>query len=92
MKTAIVTGGAGGLGLAIAERLAKADYKVGVLDQTQEQADEAAAGIQGAVALQADVRSEDSVEAALDAFGDVPDLLVNNAGIAKIWSLDGANR
>ncbi len=87
MKTAIVTGGAGGLGVAIAERLAKAGYKVGVLDQTQEQADKTAAGIQGAVALQADVRSEDSVEAALDAFGDVPDLLVNNAGIARFAPL-----
>ena len=87
MKTAIVTGGAGGLGLAIAARLAEADYKVGVLDQTQEQADEAAAGIGGAIGLQADVRSEDSVEAALDAFGEGPDLLVNNAGIARFAPL-----
>ncbi len=87
MKTAIVTGGAGGLGLAIAARLAEAGYRVGVLDQTQEQADKAAAGIRGAVALQADVRSEDSVEAALDTFGDGPDLLVNNAGIAKFGPL-----
>jgi NAD(P)-dependent dehydrogenase (short-subunit alcohol dehydrogenase family) len=87
VKTAIVTGGAGGLGLAIAARLAKADYRVGILDRTQEQADKAAAGIKGSVALQADVRSEDSVEAALAAFGDVPDLLVNNAGIARFAPL-----
>lgn len=87
MKTAVVTGAAGGLGLAISERLAEAGYKVGVLDQTQELADKAAAGIKGSVALQADVRSEDSVEAALDTFGDVPDVLVNNAGIARFASL-----
>lgn len=87
MKTAIVTGGAGGLGLAICARLAEAGYKVGILEQTKELADKAAAGIKGSVALQADVRSEDSVEAALDAFGAVPDVLVNNAGIARFASL-----
>lgn len=87
MKTAIVTGGAGGLGLAIASRLAQSDYRIGILDQTQEQADKAAGTIQGAVGVPVDVRSEDSVEAALDAFGDVPDLLVNNAGIARFAPL-----
>ncbi len=82
MKTAVITGGGGGLGKAISKAAAAEGYRVGVLDYNLETAEAVAAELDNAVAFQVDVRDEASVEAALDGFGDVPDLLVNNAGIA----------
>lgn len=79
MKTAIITGGAGGLGKAICVAAAAAGYKVGVADIDIEGAKSVAAAL-GAVALAMDVSDEASVTAALDTFGCIPDLLVNNAG------------
>ena len=40
-----------------------------------------------AVAFAADVTDEAAIEAVLDAFGDVPDVLVNNAGIVRFGPL-----
>lgn len=87
MKTAIVTGGGGGLGAAIARRLAAQGYLVGVLDHDGEAAKTVASSLSDAVALQADVTDEASVASALGAFNHVPDLLVNNAGIVRKGSL-----
>lgn len=86
-STAIVTGAAAGLGARIAERCAEAGYRVGVLDLSREATEAQAARIDGAVALVADVSDENAVEAALDTFGDVPDLVVNNAGIVRFGPL-----
>jgi NAD(P)-dependent dehydrogenase (short-subunit alcohol dehydrogenase family) len=86
-RTAIVTGAAAGLGARIAERCAADGYRVGVLDLSRELTEARAAAIAGATALVADVTDESAVEAALDAFGDVPDLLVNNAGIVRFGPL-----
>lgn len=86
-RHAIVTGAAAGLGACIAERAAKAGYRVGVLDLSREATEARAAAIEGAVPLVADVSDEVAVEAALDAFGAVPDLLVNNAGIVRFGPL-----
>jgi glucose 1-dehydrogenase len=82
MKSAIVTGGAGGIGAAICEGLAGSGYRVGVLDYDGAAAEKIAAGLAHAVAVQADITDEASVAEALRRFGDVPDVLVNNAGIA----------
>jgi NAD(P)-dependent dehydrogenase (short-subunit alcohol dehydrogenase family) len=79
--TALVTGGAGGIGAAIAARAAAAGYRVCVVDQHAERAREVAARLPGAVGMACDVTDEASVERVLDAFGRVPDLLANNAGI-----------
>lgn len=87
MKTAIITGAAGGLGAATAERASKLGYRVGVLDRDGDKARVVASHLADAVALQADVTNEASVAAALDAFGVVPDLLVNNAGIVRFGTL-----
>ena len=87
MKTAIVTGAVGDIGFAIARVLTEAGYKVGVLDLEAARVREAASRIAGAVPLVADVTDEASVEAALDAFGAVPDLVVNNAGIVRFGYL-----
>ena len=84
----IVTGGAGDIGRAVALRFAGADARVGLLDLGGAALDKAAASIPGAVALAADVTNEASVEAALDAFGAVPDVMVCNAGIGRFGPLE----
>jgi NAD(P)-dependent dehydrogenase (short-subunit alcohol dehydrogenase family) len=87
MKQAIVTGGAHGIGAAIASALCEAGYRVGVLDVDGEGAAAFAETLDGAVGLGADVCDEASAEAALDAFAGAPDLLVNNAGIVRFGPL-----
>jgi NAD(P)-dependent dehydrogenase (short-subunit alcohol dehydrogenase family) len=89
MKTAIVTGGAHGLGAAICARAAKAGYRVGVLDLKRDEAQACAAKLEGTghVGLQADVTNEHQVKAAFDEFGVAPDLVVNNAGIVRFGPL-----
>ena len=82
-KAAVVTGGAMGIGFAIASRLAEAGAKVLIADKDAATAEAAAAKI-GAVAFGADVSDEAQVEAmvakAASELGGV-DVLVNNAGI-----------
>ena len=83
MKTAFVTGGGGDLGAAIAGLATSQGYKVAVVDLELARAQAVASGLAGAVPLQADVTDETSVARALEAFGHVPDLLVNNAGFVR---------
>jgi NAD(P)-dependent dehydrogenase (short-subunit alcohol dehydrogenase family) len=89
LKTALVTGAAHGIGTAICVAAARAGYRVGVLDldlaACQSVVGQLGAG--GHVALAADVSNEKAVAAAFDAFGDVPDLVVNNAGIVRFGTL-----
>lgn len=83
--TAVVTGGASGLGRATAEALAAAGAVVGVLDRDGERAKEVADIIQG-VALPADVTDYDAVAAAWRPFADRHGpvrILVNCAGVGK---------
>ena len=87
MKAAIVTGAVGDIGFATARALADAGYKVGVLDLDGARVREASTRIGGSVPLVASVTDEASVEAALDTFGAVPDLVVNNAGIVRFGYL-----
>jgi NAD(P)-dependent dehydrogenase (short-subunit alcohol dehydrogenase family) len=85
MKKAIVTGGAGDIGRAIAKRLAAEGWQVGLLDIGGEALQRGAAEL-GATPLASSVTDEASVEAALTAFG-APDLIVNNAGIGRFGPL-----
>jgi NAD(P)-dependent dehydrogenase (short-subunit alcohol dehydrogenase family) len=85
MKKAIVTGGAGDIGRAIAKRLAADGWQIGLLDIGGDALQRAAAEL-GATALAANVTDEVSVEAALTTFG-APDLVVNNAGIGRFGPL-----
>jgi len=87
MKRALVTGAARGIGKAIATRLGAEGWTVALLDISRSDAEAAAAGIDGAVGLGADISDEASVEAALDAFGGPLDLVVNNAGIVRFGPL-----
>ncbi len=77
-RKALVTGGAGGIGVAISRRLAAEGAEVWIGDLDQEGASEVAAEISGhAVAL--DVTDRDSAQAAVEEIGGL-DVLVNNAG------------
>ena len=83
MKSALVTGAASGLGAAIAQRLSREGYRVAIVDTDGAAAQAQASELSGAVAFAADVTDELAIEAVLDAFGDIPDVLVNNAGIVR---------
>ena len=86
-QVAFVTGGGGGIGRAIALRLAEAGADVSIFEIFPERAEEAAARVreQGRQALPivGDVMDSDALRAAVDAaaaeFGRL-DILVNNAG------------
>src|SRR5947209_883925 len=79
----IITGGGSGLGAATARAMAAKGARIGVLDQSLENAEKVAAEVKG-VALGADVTDEDQVKAALakaEAAHGVARILVNCAGI-----------
>ena len=84
-KTAIVTGGSRGIGLAIARALITSDVNVMITGTRQQALDDALLGL-GAMAMAqtADVRDYASVERAFNAaaahFGGI-DILINNAGV-----------
>jgi 3-oxoacyl-[acyl-carrier protein] reductase len=87
-KTAVVTGGAQGIGLAIAEAFVAEGAKVVIADLDGAAAEASAKGLGSGVAVgvACDVVSADDVERALEAatttFGSI-DVLVNNAGITS---------
>ena len=81
-RTALVTGGASGIGAATCRRLAAEGARVAVTDLNLDPATEIAAEISGA-AYELDVSSDDSVRTAVEAVGaELGDIhvLVNNAG------------
>jgi NAD(P)-dependent dehydrogenase (short-subunit alcohol dehydrogenase family) len=84
-KTAVITGGASGIGEAVARRLAAEGAKVVVLDYNLEAAKKVADSL-GGIAVQADVSKPESVAAAFAQLDRV-DVLVNSAGVAHIGNL-----
>ena len=88
-KVAVVTGGASGIGLGIARRLAAAGARLVIGDIEVGALHEAADGL-GALAVQTDVRDRSSVQALADAsvqrFGTV-NVIVNNAGVGPFGRL-----
>jgi NAD(P)-dependent dehydrogenase (short-subunit alcohol dehydrogenase family) len=79
VKTALVTGGASGIGEAIAIALAAGGFRVVVADINEAGAKDVAARI-GGTAIAVDIADPDSVAAAVAAAGPV-EVLVNNAGV-----------
>lgn len=78
-RTALVSGGASGIGAACVRRLAQAGAHVTVLDVNADQAEQLAAEIGGA-SLVVDLTDE----SAISALGIDVDILVNNAGIQHV--------
>jgi len=89
-RVAIITGGARGIGKAIAFKMVKEGAAVSLLDILGDQVAQVAEDLKGiggeALGLKADVRHKEEVNPAvqrtLDHFGRV-DILVNNAGIVQ---------
>ena len=79
-KHAFITGGASGIGLAIAQRFAQAHAKITICDLADKHN---VAATLGALFVEADVSVAQSIEAALsEANKQAPiDILINNAGI-----------
>ncbi len=82
-RTAAVAGASSGLGLASARALAAEGVRVAICGRDRARIEAAAAGVDGAVPLVADVSTVEGatgfVEAAVEALGQV-DILVPNAG------------
>jgi len=88
-KTAVVTGGARGIGKVVAQQMAKAGAELAIVDLNGEQAKETATAIEKAEgvkvrAYQCNVTKPDEVNAVMDRisadFGKL-DVLFNNAGV-----------
>lgn len=83
--TALVTGGASGIGLAVASLLAERGARVAVLDLDPASLKEPLRGFTADVSDDTSVRA--AVEAAAAVLGGI-DILVNNAGIGAIGSIE----
>ncbi len=89
--SAIVTGGASGLGEAVARHLAAQGAKVAILDLNDDRAREIA-GELGGIGIGTDVTSEESVTSALDSIRDAHGdarIVVNCAGIGTAGRVVG---
>jgi len=101
-RVALITGGAGGIGIAIARRFAAAGARIALADIRADEVASVAEALKAdghdAIGLHADVSTSEGVQAlaagALQRFGPV-DILVNNAGymgrLAPLWELEEAD-
>lgn len=93
-KIVVVTGGASGIGRAIAECFAANGASIRILDINEDAADSVAEGIAGAggsaTVHQCDVASRASVQRAFEELyrRERVDILVNNAGVAHVGTLE----
>lgn len=82
MKTAIITGGTGGIGKALIEEFSK-DHNIVFTYHTDESAASEIAGRYGAVPVRCDFTQKGAYRT-LDSFYGECSLLINNAGISQI--------
>ncbi len=90
-KSALITGGASGIGAATARRLTEAGASVIVADLNEDAAKGLAAELTGARAVAMDVTSAASIDAALQGLERL-DILVNNAGIGLVGIIASTRR
>jgi len=94
-QTAVITGGAGGIGLSVATALGERGLNIVIADMAEQAAQEAAAGLRDngirSLGMACDVRSEDALNevrlAALGEFGSV-DILMNNVGVPLLGRVE----
>lgn len=83
-RVAVITGGAGGIGLATARRMQDSGARIALWDREQEALDAAVRALPAAAAFVVDVTDEASVDrataAVIERFGRI-DVLVNAAGV-----------
>lgn len=86
-KVALITGGASGIGAAIADAFDQKGVHIAIVDLDEDIAKQKASKLKNAQAFKCNVASQDDVEtmvgAVYDAFGRV-DILVNSAGIVEL--------
>ena len=93
VRTALITGASRGIGLEVARALASDGLRVAMLARGETALREAAASV-GELArpVVCDVRDAEAVERALRdvraAFGEVPDVIVNNAGLFHLATVE----
>lgn len=92
IPTALVTGAARGIGLATTRRFLDDGWAVAMIDRDAAALKDAAAGLEEAMPVVADVSIPDQVTAMIEAtmarFGRI-DALVNNAGVADFGPVEG---
>ena len=88
-KTAVVTGGANGIGLAAARTLAAGGAKVWIFDLERERPAEVAASFRAQASI-VDVTDRASIDAAFEKSGP-PDIVVANAGMGLPAPLDATS-
>ena len=84
-RVAVVTGGANGIGEAVASLLAASNASVAIWDMDLSAAEATASRISGVLAVQADVTDPTTIDAALletEAQLGPVSILVNSAGVA----------
>jgi NAD(P)-dependent dehydrogenase (short-subunit alcohol dehydrogenase family) len=92
-RTALVTGGTSGIGMATARLLVERGATVGLLDRHAQALPDAAADVGAAATVAADVRYpadvREAIERIVEDLGEPPNVLVNAAGIYRVAGLDG---
>ena len=86
-RTALVTGGASGIGLATAAALAGAGARVVIVDLPGARLDDAVMQIEGATAISADLSVREDLRRVIETAGAV-DILVSNAGLQHVSALE----
>ena len=90
-KTAIVTGGCRGIGLAATEIFLEQGWRVAVVDRDTEELHRACDHIENVLPIEADISDPQAVDGVIrktvERFGRV-DALVNNAGVALFSTVD----
>ncbi|MEM9239223.1 MAG: SDR family oxidoreductase [Pseudomonadota bacterium] len=81
MKTALVTGAARGIGLATTKQFLAQGWRVIMVDRDTDALEEAAAPLEDALSVVADISLPDQVDALAAAHPRI-DALINNAGVA----------
>jgi NAD(P)-dependent dehydrogenase (short-subunit alcohol dehydrogenase family) len=90
-RTIFITGGANGIGAETGRQAAQRGARVALVDIDGAAAERTAAGLPSAIGIEADVRDNDSLEAAVrrtvDEFGGI-DVVMANAGIGTIGTAE----